>query len=192
MAGIGWRLERLIHQGISGATAAYVTGAAVMALPWALTTALLASLPAVLGRGMADLATARIVVNVAFAVAVIDSQWEWTHRFQILTGKMIEQVFHRSGKPIRSLEGVWRVACDRAGVGGKLLHDLRRTRVRELERAGVARSVAMALTGHKTESIYRLYAIVSEADLGAAMEPTSRSKAARRAGKIVSLEATRQ
>jgi len=33
MAGIGWRLERLIDQGISGATAAYATGAAVMALP---------------------------------------------------------------------------------------------------------------------------------------------------------------
>ena len=41
MAGIGWRLERLIDQGITGATAAYATGAAVMALPWVLTTAVL-------------------------------------------------------------------------------------------------------------------------------------------------------
>ena len=71
MAGIGWRLERLIHLGVSGATAAYATGAAVMALPWVLTTAVLVSLPAVIGRGMPGLATAGIVVNVAYAVALL-------------------------------------------------------------------------------------------------------------------------
>lgn len=34
-----------------------------------------------------------------------------------------------------------------------------------VERAGLSRSVAMRLTGHKTEAVYRRYAITSEADL---------------------------
>jgi hypothetical protein len=38
-------------------------------------------------------------------------------------------------------------------------------RGQDLERASVSRSVAMKLTGHKTEAIYRRYAIVAENDL---------------------------
>jgi hypothetical protein len=42
---------------------------------------------------------------------------------------------------------------------------MRRSAVRRLERASVSRSVAMKLVGHRTESIYRRYAIVSQRDL---------------------------
>jgi hypothetical protein len=44
----------------------------------------------------------------------------------------------------------------------KLIHDMRRSAVHTFERAGVPRSVAMSIVGHKTESIYRRYAIVDE------------------------------
>jgi hypothetical protein len=50
-------------------------------------------------------------------------------------------------------------------VPGRLVHDLRRTAVRNLERAGVSRSAAMKLTGHKTEAVYRRYAITDAAML---------------------------
>jgi hypothetical protein len=57
----------------------------------------------------------------------------------------------------------WKNACTAAGCPGKLIHDMRRSAVRTFERAGVPRSVAMSIVGHKTESIYRRYAIVDEA-----------------------------
>ena len=55
---------------------------------------------------------------------------------------------------------MWLSACRAAGVPGRIPHDFRRTAVRNLERAGVPRSSAMAMVGHKTESIYRRYATV--------------------------------
>ena len=38
-------------------------------------------------------------------------------------------------------------------VTGRIMHDFRRTAVRNLERDGVSRSAAMAMVGHKTEAI---------------------------------------
>ncbi|MFB3144502.1 MAG: tyrosine-type recombinase/integrase, partial [Candidatus Methylomirabilales bacterium] len=57
----------------------------------------------------------------------------------------------------------WATACRKAGVPGRIPHDFRRTAVRNLERAGVPRSTAMKMVGHKTEAIYPRYAIVDEA-----------------------------
>jgi integrase len=47
-------------------------------------------------------------------------------------------------------------------VPGRIPHDFRRTAIRNLERAGVPRSTAMKMVGHRTEAIYRRYAIVDE------------------------------
>ena len=85
-------------------------------------------------------------------------------------GRIIPHVFHRDGEPIKSFRGAWRSACKTAGLPGRIFHDFRRTAVRNLERAGVSRSVAMQMVGNKTEAIYRRYAIVNDADLRAAAE----------------------
>jgi integrase len=85
-------------------------------------------------------------------------------------GTLCPYVFQRKGKRIRDLRGAWEAACTAAGHPGKLLHDLRRSAVRNMERSGLSRSVAMQLTGHKTEAVYRRYAITSEGDLREGVE----------------------
>lgn len=101
---------------------------------------------------------------------VLEEQREYTDQAQKRTGKIIPWVFHRNGKPIKDFYGAWRKACEAAGLVGKIPHDFRRTAVRNLERAGVSRAVAMQLVGHETEAIYNRYAIVSESDLRAGVE----------------------
>lgn len=69
------------------------------------------------------------------------------------------------GQPVHDFRKAWSHACDKVGLVGMLRHDFRRSAVRNMERAGVPRSVAMKISGHKTESIYRRYAIVNESDI---------------------------
>jgi integrase len=96
---------------------------------------------------------------------LLHEQRERTSALERKQSRIIAPVFHRNGCAIHSYARAWNAACTAAGVAGRLVHDLRRTAVRNLERAGVSRSVAMKLTGHKTEAVYRRYAITSAADL---------------------------
>lgn len=88
-------------------------------------------------------------------------------------GQIIPHLFpHLEGRLAGQQRGdfrkAWATACRAAGVVGRTRHDLRRTAVRTMEQQGIPRSVAMKLTGHRTENTYRRYAIVSDADLAAA------------------------
>ena len=72
------------------------------------------------------------------------------------------------GAKLPTLRKVWANACKAAGLGRLVIHDLRRSAVRNLVRAGVSESVAMGFTGHKTRSIFDRYDILDKRDLEAA------------------------
>ena len=90
-------------------------------------------------------------------------------------------VFHHTGQPVGDVRKAWTAACVAAGFAapkvrrdgqevldreGKpvlkaslIFHDVRRSAVRHLDRDGITQSVAVAITGHKTASVYRRYRI---------------------------------
>lgn len=100
---------------------------------------------------------------------VLRHQQAATLDLQRSTGAIIRHVFHRAGRPIGDFRHAWRRACIKAGVPGRYVHDLRRSAVRRFEQRGISRSVAMQITGHLTESIYKRYAVTSAEDVSEAL-----------------------
>lgn len=106
---------------------------------------------------------------------------------------MLEKIKPKEGRVFDStnLTKEWRKACAACGLGriievpgkpydpryvGLNLHDLRRSAIRNLTRAGVADSVAMKISGHKSRNVFYRYNIISTDDVTAAMRALETAK----------------
>ena len=99
---------------------------------------------------------------------------------------MLRQIEPKTGRVFdgTNLRKEWMKACAACGLGqttevegrpydpiysGLTLHDLRRSAVRNLRKAGVSEREAMMISGHKTRSVFDRYNIVSTDDVMDAM-----------------------
>jgi integrase len=102
---------------------------------------------------------------------------------------ILSAVKEKSGRVFddTNLRVEWGKACEAVGLGkrvkevsesgnlwyrydGLIVHDLRRSAIRNLVKAGVSENVAMKISGHKTASVFRRYHIVSTEDVTNAMQ----------------------
>ena len=81
-------------------------------------------------------------------------------------------IFHRGGAAVREFRKAWATACKKAALSGVRFHDLRRSAIRNLVRAGVDPAIAMRISGHRTRAVFDRYNIVSEDDLRDAVRKT--------------------
>jgi integrase len=127
--------------------------------------------------------------------------------------RFAEYVFHSDGAPVGDFRKAWATACVAAGLGkmicpkcggesaeklcescevatrysGKIFHDFRRTASRNMIAAGVPQAVAMKITGHRTDSMFRRYAIVDEEQKREALAKTQQYLATAPARKVVAM-----
>jgi integrase len=129
----------------------------------------------------------RIIPLTPALATIIERRWKARTITHPSGTVLADLVFHRDGRRVGSFRKAWASACKAAGVPGLLFHDLRRSAVRNFERAGVSQAVAMKITGHKTASVYRRYRIVDERDVREALTKTEAAIAAEQSANVVPL-----
>jgi len=90
----------------------------------------------------------------------------------------------QTGEPWVDVRKQFLSACRAAKLSGVWFHDLRRSFVTNARRYGVAESVVMRMSGHKTRAVFERYNVVAEEDL---RDAVARIEAARLRQKTVNI-----
>lgn len=85
-------------------------------------------------------------------------------------GIICPYVFHRThgkkrGQRIIEMRTAYRKAVEAAGLPHRTFHDLRRTGIRDMIRAGNSEPVTMKFSGHTTRAVFDRYNITSVEDM---------------------------
>jgi uncharacterized membrane protein len=102
VAGIGWKLQRMIDRGsLAGTIGAYLTGVAVTSAPWLLTTAVLTSLRVAARHAGDDFAIVERFLTVVYAVTVVVSAPIHVVVSRTTADRLYDHHLERIGAPLR-------------------------------------------------------------------------------------------
>jgi integrase len=91
--------------------------------------------------------------------------------------RLLSRVKQREGRVFpskRAMQAAFPKACAVAKIEGLLVHDLRRSAVRNLMEAGTQQAVAMRISGHRDASVFQRYNIVEGKQTADAMQRVQR------------------
>jgi uncharacterized membrane protein len=102
MAGIGWKLQRMIDRGsLAGTIGAYLTGVAVTSAPWLLTTAVLTSLRVAARHAGEPFVVVERFLTVVYAVTVVLSAPVHVVVSRYTADRLYDHHLEKIGAPLR-------------------------------------------------------------------------------------------